>query len=188
LRWMSFPGTDIDYKADDDVFFDAPLLPLGTGKTGSGRKIINSGLMEIFTERIRPFISEESNTINDQFRRDRFYFYPLEAVREALLNGFAHRDWTGALEITVINYSDRMEITSPGALQNSMTLEKMIAGQRSIRNPIILETLRDYGYVDMRGMGVRRKIIPLTRELTGKDAQFEATDDYLRVIIPSCRK
>ena len=188
LRWMSFPGTDMDYKANDDVFFDVPLLPLGTGKAGSGRKIINSGLIEIFTERTRPFISEESNTINDQFRRDRFYFYPLEAVREALLNGFAHRDWTRALEITVINYSDRMEITSPGALQNSMTLEKMIAGQRSIRNPIILETLRDYGYVDMRGMGVRRKIIPLTRELTGKDAQFEATDDYVKVIIPSCRK
>jgi ATP-dependent DNA helicase RecG len=66
-----------------------------------------------------------------------------------------------------------------------MTLEKMIAGQRSIRNPIILETLRDYEYVDMRGMGVRRKIIPLTKEYTGQDAKFEAADDYVKVIIPS---
>jgi ATP-dependent DNA helicase RecG len=101
------------------------------------------------------------------------------------LNAFAHRDWTSALEITIINYSDRIEINSPGSLQNAMTLEKMLAGQRSIRNPIILETLRDYEYVDMRGMGVRRKIVPLTKEFTGKDAQFDITDDYVKVIIPS---
>jgi len=80
-----------------------------------------------------------------------------------------------------------MGITSPGSLQNSMTLEKMLAGQRSIRNPIITETLRDYEYVDMRGMGVRRKIVPLTKEFTGKDARFDVTDDYVRAVIPSRR-
>ena len=185
LRWMSFPGIDMDYKADDDVFFDAPLLPLGKGKIGEEREIVDSGLIEKITDRIRPFISEESDSVNEQFRRERKYFYPHEVIREAMLNGFVHRDWTCALEITVVNYSDRMEITSPGALKNSMTLEKMLAGQRSIRNPIIIETLRDYEYVDMRGMGVRRKIVPLTKKFTGKDARFDATDDYLKVTIPS---
>lgn len=76
-------------------------------------------------------------------------------------------------------------MTSPGALQNSMTIEKMLAGQRSPRNPIIVEIMRDYGYVDARGMGVRRKIVPLTRDYAGKDAGFDLTDDYLRVVIPS---
>ena len=50
---------------------------------------------------------------------------------------------------------------------------------------IIAEIMRDYGYVDMRGMGVRRKIVPLTRSYTGKDADFELTDDYLRVTLPA---
>jgi len=185
LRWMSFSGIDIDYKADDDAFIDAPLLPLGKGRIGEERIIIDPGLIEKLVDRMTPFISEENDSINEQFRRERKYFYPYEAIREAILNSFAHRDWTRALEITVINYSDKIEINSPGSLQNSMTLEKMLAGQRSIRNPIILETLRDYEYVDMRGMGVRRKIVPLTKELTGKDAQFEVTDDYVKVIIPS---
>ena len=185
LRWMSFSGIDMDYKADDDIFLDAPLLPFGKGKIGERRDTIDPGLIEKIACRMTPFISEESDTINKQFRRERKYFYPLEAVREALLNSFAHRDWTRALEITVVNYSDRIEINSPGALQNSMTLEKMLAGQRSIRNPIILETLRDYEYVDMRGMGVRRKIVPLTKEFSGKDAQFDVTDDYVKVIIPA---
>jgi ATP-dependent DNA helicase RecG len=66
-----------------------------------------------------------------------------------------------------------------------MTIEKMLAGQRSPRNQIIAEIMRDYGYVDMRGMGVRRKIVPLTRDYTGKEAAFELTDDYLRVTLPA---
>jgi ATP-dependent DNA helicase RecG len=185
LHWMSFSGLDMDYKADDDVFIDAPLVPLGDGKLEEGRNIVNPGLVELIADRMLPFISEENDSINEQFRRERNYYYPREAIREAILNSFAHRDWTRSLEITMVNYSDRIEINSPGALQNSMTLEKMLAGQRSIRNPIILETLRDYGYVDMRGMGVRRKIIPLTKQFTGKDAQFDVTDDYVKVIIPS---
>jgi ATP-dependent DNA helicase RecG len=44
-----------------------------------------------------------------------------------------------------------------------MTVAKMIAGQRSARNPLIVDILRDYGYVDARGMGVRTKIIPLMK-------------------------
>ena len=84
-----------------------------------------------------------------------------------------------------VPFADRLEVTSPGALQNSMTIEKMLAGQRSPRNSIIVEIMRDYGYVDARGMGVRRKIIPLTRDYAGRDAQFASTDDYLRVVIPA---
>jgi ATP-dependent DNA helicase RecG len=85
------------------------------------------------------------------------------------------------VEVTV--YSDRLEVISPGALQNSMTVEKMIAGQRSPRNPLIVEVLRDYGYVDARGMGVRTKIIPLMRKYNKTEPVFEATDDYLKTAL-----
>ena len=64
-----------------------------------------------------------------------------------------------------------------------MTVDKMKAGQRSPRNTIIMEVLRDYGYVDYRGMGVRTKIVPLTRQLTGKDPEFVVTDDYLKTVL-----
>jgi len=88
------------------------------------------------------------------------------------------------MEIEVVNYSNRLEVRSPGALQNAMTVEKMLAGQRSARNPMLVEVMRDYGQVDARGMGVRRKIVPLVRQHAGKDAEFIATDDDLRVILP----
>jgi ATP-dependent DNA helicase RecG len=132
-----------------------------------------------------PFIKESDANSNEGFRREAHYRYPLDALRETILNALVHRDWTRSIEVEVVNYSDRLEVISPGALQNSMTLEKMLAGQRSPRNPIIVEIMRDYGYVDMRGMGVRRKIVPLTLEYTGQDARFELTEDYLRVTLPS---
>jgi ATP-dependent DNA helicase RecG len=46
-----------------------------------------------------------------------------------------------------------------------------------------MEVLRDYGYVDYRGMGVRTKIVPLTRALTGKEPAFVVTDDYLKTAL-----
>lgn len=36
-----------------------------------------------------------------------------------------------------------------------------------------------------RGMGVRRKSVPLTRAHAGRDPVFVATDDVLRVVLPA---
>lgn len=185
VRWMSFASDTKEYQAQDDAVLDSPLVAMWDGRSGTGRRIIADGLVERLIDRMRPFISDEGALIDEGLRRERSYRYPLEAVREALLNAFVHRDWTRSVEVEVVNYSDRLEVLSPGALQNTMTIEKMLAGQRSPRNPIIVEIMRDYGYVDARGMGVRRKIVPLTRDYTGKDADFELTDDYLRVVIPA---
>ena len=184
IRWMSFAGGDMDYQAQDDELIDAPLVPLGTGNGGL-RSTVEPGLLDRLLSRMRPFISMESNVAADSMRRERQYRYPVESIREAVVNALVHRDWTRPAEIETINYANRLEIKSPGALQNSMTIEKMLAGQRSARNPILVEVMRDYGYVDARGMGVRRKIVPLVREFSGEEARFEATDDFLRVTLPA---
>ena len=185
VRWMSFVGDDMEYQAQDDTLVDGPMVALFEGRAGVGRQLVEPGLVERLVDRMRPFISEESNASSEGLRRERVYRYPLDALRETILNALVHRDWTRSLEVEVVNYANRLEVMSPGTLQNSMTIEKMLAGQRSPRNPIIVEIMRDYGYVDMRGMGVRRKIVPLTREYTGQDAQFDLTEDHLRVVIPA---
>lgn len=185
IRWMSFAGDAKEYQAQDDTVLDGPLVALWQGKPGAGRNMVEEGLLERLIDRMRPFISQERNEINDGLRRDFSHRYPADAVREVLVNALVHRDWTRSIEVEVVNYSDRLEVISPGTLQNSMTIEKMMAGQRSSRNPIVVEIMRDYGYVDSRGMGVRRKIVPLTRQYAGKDAGFDLTDDHLRVVLPS---
>ena len=64
------------------------------------------------------------------------WFYPIEAIRERVINALVHRDWTRFVDIEVGIYSDRIEVISPGVLQNAMTIEKMKAGQRSPRNSL----------------------------------------------------
>lgn len=185
VRWMSFAGLDKEYQAKDDTVLDGPMVALWDGKADEARSIVEDGLIERLAARMQPFISEEGAEINPALRREPAYRFSFDAVREALLNALVHRDWTRPIEVEVVNYADRLEVTSPGAMQNSMTVEKMLAGQRSARNPIIVEIMRDYRYVDSRGMGVRRKIVPLTRDYSGKDPIFDLTDDYLRVTIPA---
>lgn len=185
IRWMAFDGESKDYKATDDTVLDGPLIALWRQTPEGGRERLEPGILERLDDRMKPFVSMESDAIASGFAREREWLYPLEALREAILNSLVHRDWTRATEVEVVAYSNRLEVTSPGAMQNSMTIEKMLAGQRSPRNPLIVEVMRDYGYVDARGMGVRRKIVPLVREYSGHDAVFEATDDYVRATLPA---
>ena len=187
LRAMVFDGDDKEYEARLDVVLDAPLVGRWNRDEKGVRQHIDDGLIEKFVAAVTPFISREPDGIDENFRRERIWIYPQEAVREAVVNALAHRDWTRAVDIEIVVYGDRMEITSPGRLPNSMTVTKMIAGQRSPRNPIIMEILRDYAYVDARGMGVRTKIIPLMRKQNGAEPIFEATDDYLRTVLPAAK-
>ena len=183
VRWMAFEGEDKSYKALDDRLIDGPLGALLKEAPGVGKAIAENGLIENLVDAMRPFVSEEAAGVDVSMRRERRWLYPVEALREAIVNALAHRDWTRYEEIEVARYADRLEVLSPGALQNAMTVEKMLAGQRSARNPLIVEVLRDCGYVDARGMGVRNKIIPLLLEHNGTEPDFIATEDHLRVVM-----
>lgn len=183
IRWMAFEGDDKSYKALDDRLVDGPLVALRNSAPGDGGEIVENGLLENLIEAMQPFVSEEQDDVNASMRRERTWLYPVAALREAIVNAVAHRDWTRHEEIEIVRYGSRLEILSPGALQNGMTVEKMLAGQRSPRNTLIVEVLRDYGYVDARGMGVRNKIIPLLRAQNGTDPEFIATEDHLRVVM-----
>jgi ATP-dependent DNA helicase RecG len=181
VRLMFFDAPEKIYQARLDKILDAPLV--GRFQAGkSDNALIDAGLIEKTLELVEPFITVEPDAIDEHFRREKHWFYPHEAIRELLINALAHRDWTRFVDVEIAGYLDRLEITSPGALPNSMTIEKMLAGQRIARNHIIVEVLRDYGYVDARGMGVRAKVIPALKA-SGAQWRFEATDDFVKTII-----
>lgn len=185
IRLIVFDGEDTQYKALLDDVLDSPMVGLWRLDDSGQRELASAdlGIIESFFDKIEPFISEEPDEIDEGFRREKTWHYPREAVRELVINALAHRDWTRSVDIEICVYSNRMEVTSPGALQNSMTIEKMLAGQRSPRNPLIVDVLRDYGYVDARGMGVRTKIVPLMRKINQTEPKFELTDDYLKTTL-----
>ena len=177
LRLMVFPGPHVDYDASLDEVLDLPFVGLGVQTLG---KFIEQSLPERTLSYLQPHISHER--LSGMTRR-RFWNYPVEVIRELLVNAFAHRDWTRQNDTRVVVYRDRMEVTSPGALPNGMTIDKIKAGQQSPRNTHIVRILRDYGLMDDRGMGVRRKVIPLMRERNGTEPDFEATGDYFKVTL-----
>ncbi len=182
IRWMCFKGQEKTYDALDDQVLEGPLVDLWRELSG-GRERVEKGLIERLADAMRPFVSAEADRVEESLRRERRWHYPLDALREGIVNALTHRDWTRYEQVEVACYADRIEILSPGALQNGMTIKKMIAGQRVPRNLLISETLRDYGYSDARGMGIRNKIIPLMRAHNGVEPEFEATEDYVRLTL-----
>jgi len=181
IRLMFFDSADKVYQAQLDRTIDAPLV--GRFQVGSaGKSLIDAGLIEKSLEAMEPFLTSEPDTIDENFRREKIWLYPHEALRELMINALAHRDWSRFVDVEIVGYQDRLEMISPGTLPNAMTVEKMLAGQRSARNHIIVEVLRDYGYVDARGMGIRTKVVPALKE-RGVPPQFQVTDDYVKVVV-----
>lgn len=183
IRWMAFEGVDKSYHALDDRILDGPLVALRRGSASRGSVVVENGLIENVVAAMRPFVSGGVAEVDESMRRDRDWLYPLEALRESIVNALAHRDWTRYGDVEIVQYADRLEVLSPGALVNSMTVQKMVAGQRLARNPLIVGVLRDYGYVEAGGMGVRRKVIPLLVKENGTGPDFVATEDYLKVVM-----
>ena len=73
----------------------------------------DASLVDAYLDYFEPYLTEESDLLKPDFRRDKTWIDPLEAVREAVENALVHRDWTPREEITVVAYSNRLEITSP---------------------------------------------------------------------------
>ncbi len=97
----------------------------------------------------------------------------MEAVREALVNSVCHRDYTiSVTDIELSMYSDRLDVVSPGRLPNTVTVEKMKQGYRAARNELLKDVLRDYNYVEHRGMGIPYKLIPAMLSHNGTEPEF----------------
>lgn len=182
IRLFVFDGEDKDYRALLDEILDAPLVGRWISRDG-GLELADPGLIDRIIPLLLPFISEEGQEVTAELRRNKTWKYPVEAVREVVVNAIAHRDWTRFVEIEIGLYANRLEIISPGALPNSMTVDKMLAGQRCPRNTIIMEVLRDYKYADYRGMGIRTKVLPLMRKANQTEPEFIATQDYLKTVL-----
>ena len=90
-----------------------------------------------------------------------------EAIREAVINAFCHRDYRDPDPVQIAIYQDRVEIRNPGTLIERMTLEDLRRGTVSRRrNPVIAELLRRIRLVESWGRG-----IPLILE-KAPDTQF----------------
>ena len=85
--------------------------------------------------------------------------YPTEAIREALVNAGAHRDYEDrGRKILVEKFSDRIVISSPGLPPPPLTLPKLRSGKYKpcSRNPLLAQCLSFFHRIEERGSGFRR--------------------------------
>lgn len=83
--------------------------------------------------------------------------YPVQALREGLVNAIAHCDYTlKGSQIRVAVYGDRLEIENPGTFPFGTTLADLEAGISTVRNPVIARVLRELGHMEEWGSGYRR--------------------------------
>jgi ATP-dependent DNA helicase RecG len=81
--------------------------------------------------------------------------YDHDAVREAVANAVAHRDYRANEPIQLRLFDDRLEVTNPGPLPDDLTIEGILAGGVTrARNPVLAQVLLVSGYMERAGFGI----------------------------------
>ncbi|RKW55851.1 MAG: transcriptional regulator [Prevotella sp.] len=105
----------------------------------------------LFTKYIKAMISY------DGIYRIETFEYPKEAVREALHNAIAHKDYTGATPIQISVYKDKIMIWNFGELPANWTIDTLQKKHSSIpHNPDISNAFFRIGYIEAWGRGIRK--------------------------------
>ena len=172
-----YQGTEKDYEAKERAEIRGAAVALRS----RGGEVTENGVVEQTIE----FVRRNTNVkawLEGGARRQERWDYPAEAIREAIVNAVAHRDYTITVtDIELSIYDDRLEVVSPGRLPNTVTVDKMRTGCRATRNEVVKEILRDYAYIEATGLGVPRKIVRGMREHNGTEPDLVEEDDRFTV-------
>ena len=105
----------------------------------------------LFSKYFKAFISY------DPIHRIETFEFPREAVREALLNAVAHKDYSGGVPIQISVYKDKFMIWNEGQLPENWTIETLLDKHSSKPyNPDIATTLFRSGYIESWGRGISK--------------------------------
>ena len=121
--------------------------------------------------------------------------YSMRAVFEAIVNAVVHRDYSkGESKIRLFMFADRLELYSPGALANTVTIEKLPYNQAT-RNELLARLLSEIAldddvekqvqrrhFLEGRGEGVGI-ILNESEQLSGKTPVYELFNEELCLTI-----
>ncbi|MDR1939364.1 MAG: putative DNA binding domain-containing protein [Clostridiales bacterium] len=133
------------------------------------------GTIDEMLEQARLFIARNIRvkTIIENGNRVDKEEYPLNSVREAVLNGLMHRDYSVRAEDTPVQlklFYDRLEITSPGGLYGRITIKSLGQGRADTRNATLANIMEIMGSAENRFSGIPT----IRREF--KDAELPAPE------------
>ncbi len=136
LRVVRFRGTSVTHSVIDRLDCSGALW-----------EIVNAA-----EEFIRKNIRLLSLRGSKSFQRDDKFEYPVEALREAIINGLIHRNYQEPADVRVFIFDDRIEIINPGSFPEDVSPHKPI--HRPV-NPILSQLMYDVGFVERYGSGIK---------------------------------
>ncbi len=132
------------FESDSDLRFQDEIH-------GNLFEVIEKTTELLFTKYIKALISYEG------LNRVETYEYPKEAIREALLNAVAHKDYSGGVPIQISVYNDKLMIWNEGQLPENWTIETLLDKHSSKPfNPDIANALFRSGYIESWGRGISK--------------------------------
>ena len=114
--------------------------------------------------------------------------YPMMAVQQITRNAVMHRSYEATnAPIRVSWFNDRLEVLSPGGAYGAVTAENFgQPGLTDYRNPNLAEAMKNLGYLQRFGMGIR--IARISLKVAGHpEPEFEVNDSYVLTTIKIAR-
>jgi len=127
----------------------------------------------------------------DEWGRQDRPAYSLRALQEGIVNALVHRDYTiSGSQARVFLFPNRIEISSPGRLPNTLTPADLFAGCQPIRrNQMLAGFLRDYtspitgrSYMEARGEGFLAMVRECQR-IAGRPPALDVIGDSVKLTI-----
>ncbi|MDR2835265.1 MAG: putative DNA binding domain-containing protein, partial [Bacteroidales bacterium] len=110
--------------------------------------------------------------------------YPLEAIREIVLNMIVHRDYRSSSDSIVKIFNDKIEFYNPGKLPDDITIEDLLSNNyiSNPRNKAVADFFKNLGWIEKYGSGIGR-IKDYFKEAGLPEPKFGNISDGFKVTI-----
>ena len=152
LNKLELTSGDFLLNAGAALFVDCGINDLQMAKFASNERITFTdirrqtgsilGLVEVAMQYLIDAMDWRAE-FNGKLRRDEIPEVPVDALREAVVNAFAHRQIKSGQSIQIMIYKNRIEIYSPGVFPERITPEAFAEGNKMAirRNQLITQVL-----------------------------------------------
>ncbi len=148
------------FHSKPEKFVTGAYIKIGFFRTHSDllfHDVINGNLFEQVEKTMDLLLTKYGKALISYqgLSRVETYEYPEDALREALLNAVAHKDYTGPYPIQISVYPDKIMIWNYGKLPDNWTVEDLLNNHSSQpHNPDIATAFFRSGYVESWGRGI----------------------------------
>ena len=147
-----------------------------------GKELKRSGLIDNVMQHLSEKLSKDIIS-EDGITRTKDWTIPERVLRELVVNSIIHRDYTRKGQNEIRIFSDRIEIESQGRLPNTLTVDKIKAGQKYPRNPILVQFAQYLGIMEHKGLGIRKIVIEELQNQGFPEPDLIEEDETFKVIL-----